>query len=82
VVVVPIYRKGDKTDCNNYRSISLLSTTYKFLSNILLQSLTPYAEGFFSVVFDARRQLLIIYSAIVKYVRKYENTMKQCISYL
>jgi hypothetical protein len=43
-VIVPIYKKGDKTDCSNYRGISLLSTTYKILSNILLSRLTPYAE--------------------------------------
>ena len=35
-VSVPIYNKGDKTDWSNYRSISLLPTTYKILSNILL----------------------------------------------
>ena len=43
-IIVPIHKKGDKTDFNNYRGISLLPTTYKILSNILLSRLTPYAE--------------------------------------
>ena len=39
-----IYKKGDKTDSNNDRGISLLPTTYRILSNTLLSRLTPYAE--------------------------------------
>jgi hypothetical protein len=45
-IIVPIYEKGGKTDCNNYRGISLLSTAYKILSNILLARLTPYVDEF------------------------------------
>jgi len=43
-IIVPIHKKGDKTDFNNCRGISLLPTTYKILSNILFSRLIPYSE--------------------------------------
>jgi hypothetical protein len=44
LTIVPAYKKGDRTGCSNCKCISLLSSTYKILSSILLSMLTPYAE--------------------------------------
>jgi hypothetical protein len=60
-IIVPVYKEGDKTDCTNYCGISLLSATYKILSNILVST----------------GQLLIIYSAFVKHSRRNGNTMRK-----
>jgi hypothetical protein len=40
----PIHKKGDKTERYNYQGISLLRTSYKVVSNILLSRLIPYAD--------------------------------------
>ena len=42
--IVPICKKDDETDFSNYSGISLLPSTYKILSNILLSRLIPYAD--------------------------------------
>jgi hypothetical protein len=43
-LIVPVHKRDGKTNCNNYRGISLLSTSYKMLSNILLSRLGPYID--------------------------------------
>jgi hypothetical protein len=52
-IIVPIHKKGDKTDCNNYRGISLLSTSYKIVSNILLSRLVSYID---EIIGDHQRE--------------------------
>ena len=82
-IIVPNYKKDEKTDCSNYRGTSVLSTTCKLLSSILPSRLTPYAEkllGIMSVNFNTSR-LLILYCAFVKYSSRNGNNMKQCISF-
>jgi hypothetical protein len=46
-IIVPIYKKGDKTYCSNYQGISLLPTSYRILSNILLSRFSPYIDEIF-----------------------------------
>jgi hypothetical protein len=81
---VPVHKKGDKTDCNNYREISLLSTSYKILSNILLSRLSLYIDeiiGIINVGSDVIHQLLIRLSAFIRCWRTNGSTMRQYISY-
>jgi hypothetical protein len=43
-VIVPVHGKSDTDDCSNYCETSLLSTSYKMLSDILLWRLSPYID--------------------------------------
>jgi hypothetical protein len=46
LIIESVHKKGDKTDCSNYCGISLLSTSYKTLTNIVLSRLSPYIDEF------------------------------------
>jgi sorting nexin-29 len=43
-IIIPLYKKGNRTDCHNYKGIVLLNTVYKVYSKILLARFTPYSE--------------------------------------
>jgi len=84
-IIVPIHKKGDKRDCNNYRSISLLQTTYKILSNILLSRLIPYAKEITWVHqcgFRRNRSTIDHIFCIRQILEKNWNTMRKFISSL
>jgi hypothetical protein len=78
--VVPIHKKGDKTECSNYRGISLLPTSYKILSNILFPRPVPYGDEITNVDFNIIGQRPIRSSMSFRYWRKksqYNGTAHQ-----
>jgi hypothetical protein len=84
-IIVSIHKKGDKTDCNNYTGISLLPTTYKILSNILLSRLIPYAKvsiRYHQCGFRRNRFTIDHIFCIRQILEKNGNTMKKFISSL
>jgi hypothetical protein len=85
LIVVSIHKKSNKTDCSNYRGISLLSTSYKILSNILLTRLTPHADeiiGDHQCGFRHNRSMTDHISYIRKILDKKGSIVVQYISYL
>lgn len=64
-----LYKNCDKTDCDNYQGISLLSTSNKILSNTILSRLIPYVG---KITWDYRHgfQLLITVFTFVRDWRK------------
>jgi hypothetical protein len=46
-IVVPIYEKGNNSDCSHYQGMSLVLTSYKIVSSIHLSRLNPYVVEIF-----------------------------------
>jgi hypothetical protein len=76
--------KGIKTDFSNYRQISLLSVSYKILSNILLSRLNPYIDeiiGDHQSGLQHNRSTTDQIFCIHQILLKNGSTMEQFISY-
>jgi hypothetical protein len=81
-IIVPIYKTGVKTYCSNYRGTSLLPSTYRILSHILLSRLNPYTEeinGDHQCGFRSNRSTAdhIIYRVSIKSFPDYKHLLQE-----
>ena len=83
-IIVPVFKKGVKTDCSNYGGLSLLSTTCKVFSNILLSRLTLHTEeiiGDHQCVFRRNTSITDYTFCIRQILEKNWTAMKRYIRY-
>ena len=81
-IIVRIHKTGDKMVCNDHRGISLFSTSYKILSNILLSRMTPHANeiiGDYQCGFRRNRSTSTIYLGFGKFLRSRNKIMRYII---
>jgi hypothetical protein len=81
-IIVPVNKKGDKIDCSNYPGISLLSTSYKFVSNILLSRLGPYImkEVGLEINVDKTKYMLLSRHQTVGQNREIKIANRKCVT--
>ena len=85
VDLVPLYKKGDKQTVVIMEAYQFCQLHTKFYPTSCHQGelrLQRKLSGIICVHFNGTAELLIIYSELVKYLKKSGNTMKQCFSYL
>ena len=79
-IIVPIYKKGDRDKCENYRRITLGNAAYKVLANVILEKIKPYIEkitGDYQNAFKYGRS--VIYTIfILKIINKEIWEYNQC----
>lgn len=79
-VIIPIHKKNDKLDCTNYRGISLLCSSGKVFSSIILQRIKRRTDESLSEAqagFRAQRSTIDQIFTLRQLTEKYEEYSKE-----
>jgi hypothetical protein len=85
-IICPIYKKGDRTECSNYRPITLLYIGYKIFAILLNNRLSEIVQGKLSDVQmgfrPGRSTVFIIYLLLDKFFKNFTSIISNYIMYL
>jgi hypothetical protein len=76
-VIYPIYKKGDRSVCSNYRGITLLHVRYKIFTSLLHNRLKKFAEretGDYQAGFRPNR-------STIDHIHTLRQVMEKCYEY-
>ena len=79
-IIVPLFKKGDKSICDNWRGISLLSVVGKVLTHIILERLVATMDGRLAEIQAGFRKSRGCADQIFTLRRVMEETRDECIS--
>lgn len=83
-IIIPLYKKGDKNDCGNYRGISLLCVLSKIFMGVISKRLTLWSELNENIVeeqagfrsgYSTIDNIFILTSIITKYLSKKKGVL-------
>jgi hypothetical protein len=83
-LICPIYKKEEKSECNNCRGISLLNIVYKVIAAVINKRLTQYAEelvGEYQNGFRNKRATTDNILVMRQIFEKYLSTTLSCTAY-
>ena len=73
--VIPIFKKGDRSNCENYRPISILPTFSKIFEKIIFDQINPFFQDKFSKFLCGFRKGFSTQTSLIRLLHKWQQSL-------
>ena len=73
--ILPVFKKGDRTDCANYRPISILPTFSKVFERIIFNQINRFFQDKFSNFLCGFRKGFSTQTALIRLLQKWQKSL-------